>query len=84
MNISDVGNVSPYIRAVVKELDEVELNYWREDHTKYTVIDPIIRGPGVEHHLSEGGPSRASPPLSGGQGRLRSPRRCRRGGSSWS
>ena len=31
------------IRAVVKEWDAVDLNHWRENHTRYGVIDPIIR-----------------------------------------
>ena len=34
------------IGAVVREWDEVDLNSWREDHTRYGVIDPVLRALG--------------------------------------
>ena len=46
MSIRAVGTEIRKIRDVVKEWDDVELNYWREDHTRYGVIDPIIRALG--------------------------------------
>ena len=46
MSISAVDAAIRKVRMVVKEWDEVNLNYWREDHTRYGVIDPIIRALG--------------------------------------
>ena len=43
MSVSAVDTAIQKIREVVKEWDAVGLNYWREDHTRYGVIDPIIR-----------------------------------------
>ena len=43
MSVSAVDTAIRKIREVVKEWDAVGLNYWREDHTRYGVIDPIIR-----------------------------------------
>ena len=46
MSISAVDAAIRRVRAVVKEWDGVDLTYWREDHTRYGVIDPIIRALG--------------------------------------
>ena len=46
MSVSAVDTAIRKIREVVREWDEVELRYWREDHTRYGVIDPIIRALG--------------------------------------
>ena len=46
MSISAVDTAIRKIRAVVKEWDDAELCHWREDHTRYGVIDPIIRALG--------------------------------------
>ena len=46
MSVSVVDAAIRKARAVVKEWDDVDLNYWREDHTRYGVIDPIIRALG--------------------------------------
>ena len=47
MSINAVEAAIWKIRDVVREWDDVKLNYWREDHTRYGVIDPIIRGVGL-------------------------------------
>ena len=46
MSIGAVDAAIRKVRMVVKEWDEVELNYWREDHTRYGVIAPVIRALG--------------------------------------
>ena len=46
MSINAVEAAIWKIRDVVGEWDDVELDYWREDHTRYGVIDPIIRALG--------------------------------------
>ena len=46
MTVSAVDTAIRKIREVIREWDDVELNYWREDHTRYGVIDPIIRALG--------------------------------------
>ena len=43
MSIIAVETAIQKIREVVKEWNDVELNYWREDQTRYSLIDPIIR-----------------------------------------
>ena len=47
MRIGSVDAAIRKARMVVKEWDEVGLNYWREDHTRYWVIDPVIRALGA-------------------------------------
>ena len=46
MTVSALDTAIRKIREVIREWDDVELNYWREDHTRYGVIDPIIRALG--------------------------------------
>ena len=46
MTIIAVETAIQKIREMVKEWDDVELNYWREDQTRYALIDPIIRALG--------------------------------------
>ena len=46
MSVSAVDTAIRKIREVVREWDEAELPSWREDHTRYGVIDPIIRALG--------------------------------------
>ena len=46
MSVSDVDRAIQKIRGVVREWKDAELNSWREDHTRYGVIDPIIRALG--------------------------------------
>ena len=46
MSVSAVEAAIRKIQDIVKEWDDVELDYWREDHTRYGVIDPIIRALG--------------------------------------
>ena len=46
MSVSAVDATIRKVRMVVKEWDDVELPSWREDHTRYGVIDPIIRALG--------------------------------------
>ena len=46
MSVNAVDTAIRKIQEVVREWAEVELNYWREDHTRYGVIDPIIRALG--------------------------------------
>ena len=46
MRINTVEAAIWKIRDVVREWDDVELDYWREDHTRYGVIDPVIRSLG--------------------------------------
>ena len=46
MSIIAVETAIQKIREVVKEWNDVELNYWREDQTRYSLIDPIIRALG--------------------------------------
>ena len=46
MSINAVEAAIWKIRDVVREWDDVELDYWREDHTRYGVIGPIIRALG--------------------------------------
>ena len=46
MSIGSVDSAIRKIRAVIKEWDAVDLAYWREDHTRYALIDPIIRALG--------------------------------------
>ena len=43
MTIIAVETAIQKIREMVKEWDDVELNHWREDQTRYALIDPIIR-----------------------------------------
>ena len=46
MSVSAVDTAIRKIREVVREWDDFELPFWREDHTRYGVIDPIIRALG--------------------------------------
>ena len=46
MSISAVDTAIRRIREVVKEWDDAELPAWLESHTRYGVIDPIIRALG--------------------------------------
>lgn len=46
MSIGAVDNAIRRIRVVVKEWDDAELPHWREDQTRYGVIDPVIRALG--------------------------------------
>ena len=46
MSIKEVEDAILTIRAVVQEWDEACLKFWREDHTRYGIIDPIIRALG--------------------------------------
>lgn len=46
MSIKAVEDAIVKIRVVVREWDDLGLNYWREDHTRYGVIDPIIQALG--------------------------------------
>ena len=46
MSVSTVDTAIRKIREVVREWDEAELPSWREDHTRYGIIDPIIRALG--------------------------------------
>lgn len=43
MNVEDAIQ---HIRSVVSEWDTIGMDTWREDHTRYSVIDPIIRSLG--------------------------------------
>ena len=47
MTIIAVETAIQKIREMAKEWDDVELNYWREDQTRYALIDPIIRAFGI-------------------------------------
>ena len=44
MSIRSVESAIRYVRAVVKEWDEAGFGYdnWREEHTRYAIIDPLI------------------------------------------
>lgn len=46
MSVSAVGSAIRWVRAVVKEWDDAELPAWLESHTRYGVIDQIIRALG--------------------------------------
>ena len=46
MSISAVERSIRDIRAVIREWDGLDLGHWAEVHTKYGVIDPIIRSLG--------------------------------------
>ena len=46
MSIRDIEDAIRKVRAVVREWSEVDLDSWREDHTRYGVIDPIVRALG--------------------------------------
>ena len=46
MSVSAVDMALSKVRMVVREWDEAELSYCREDHTRYGVIDAIIRALG--------------------------------------
>ena len=70
MTIIAVETAIQKIREMVKEWDDVELNYWREDQTRYALIDPIIRALELGYLRSEGMSPRISPSLSGGSLRL--------------
>ena len=34
------------VRKVVKEWDDMELNWWLESHTRYSFVDPMLRALG--------------------------------------
>ena len=46
MSIGSVDSAIRKIRTVIKEWDDVDLGNWREDQTRYALIDPIIRALG--------------------------------------
>ena len=46
MSIKEVEDAILTIRAVIHEWDEACLKFWREDHTRYGIVDPIIRALG--------------------------------------
>ena len=46
MSVRSVDVAIRKIREVIREWNDVELYFWREDHTRYGVIDPIIRALG--------------------------------------
>ena len=42
MSVSTVAGAIRHARKVVKEWDQAGFTYWREEHTRYAVIDPVI------------------------------------------
>ena len=46
MSIEDVERAIRHGRRVIGEWEDINLNAWREDETRYAVIDPIIRALG--------------------------------------
>ena len=51
MSIRAVENVIRDVRAIVKEWDCAGETEWREDHTRYAVIDAIIRALGSDRGM---------------------------------
>ncbi len=46
MSVENVEQAIRHCRRVIGEWEDINMNAWREDQTRYAIIDPILRALG--------------------------------------
>lgn len=66
LSVADVEHAIRHARRVIGEWEDIDLNWWREDQTRYAIIDPIIRALG----WNTADPQECCPEYGRGDGRV--------------